>query len=171
MQNEIEPCSLKTPNDWINKCRRHRVKRLKSWSLTWLPGYELDGIQRYATFAVRKYRGWWQLELDYFELDWRFPLDWSFEHALESVGPDPCQDTWEKHEDSLPRHARLSWGGWRWWGGTGLSKPLVDELQEIVVTRYADAREIFATYIEDEWRCLVPPETTCPHHQKETVLQ
>ena len=142
--------------DWLKESRRKQLKWFRGWDVTWLPGYDDDGVTYCATFAIQKRRRWYRVRLDYGELDNRRFYE-SFGDALKRAGPMP-DHLWEKHRDSFPRHAMMNWGGWQWWFGKGLSEAFVEDLKPIVIDHYANARELFKTYVAGEFGYMVHPD-------------
>ena len=135
------------------------AKHWRSWEMTRLPGFVYREEPVSAFCAIKPVGKYWRFVLDYDELDCCFPLDGTFDHILETCGPHEISALWKRHEASLSWQASLMHGGWRWWSGEGLSRPMVEELRAVTVSRYTKASEIIATYAPDpEWpNGLMPP--------------
>jgi len=59
------------------------------------------------------------------------------------VAPDPRDELWDKHNVGLAKNASLTSGCWRWWFGNGLPKGLIDDLREMLVSRFPAARVLY----------------------------
>ena len=128
--------------------RQHRAsiaKHYRQWQITRLPGFSVHGESLTAFCASRPYHRYWQFKLEYDELDY-FPMKESnrFITILENIGPYQIGEIFNRHRDEIASSAILSHGGWRWWGGHGLSLSLVDELRNVLVERYTKASQIMA---------------------------
>jgi hypothetical protein len=133
MKNTSSTLSFDFPRYW----------KRRGWEVFAIDGPDCGGRTLHAWFLQRQQRyGWWQFRVEYGEID-SVPVRDQFNVLLKKTGDsDFWRQTWLKHVDSLPRHARLSGNNWRWCSGSGLSKALVDELREGVISCYAKARKI-----------------------------
>ena len=137
----------------------------RGWEFTRLPGFNWLGEPDKplsAFCAAKRIRKYWAFRLEYDELDTCVPLDGVFAHILDTCGPPEAaltDELWNRHEESLSRRAVFTPSDWKWWGGSGLSRAMVEELRALLIDRYAKAQAIIATYVPDpQWLgSLMPP--------------
>jgi hypothetical protein len=77
-----------------------------------------SGPEQISFEIPRPLGGFALTDTEYDEWD-LFPLGHTerFNQVLESLGPYPVDEIWNRHKGSLSPQATLVHGGWKWWSG------------------------------------------------------
>lgn len=96
----------------------------------------MTGERPEGWFAYWKLKKYYAFKLDVDPIDecWELGGFWSL-----LPYDDSSSEIWTKHKHAFPRHATFTHGGWKWWGGYGVTLEFVLDLLGLVKGRYAAA--------------------------------
>jgi hypothetical protein len=138
-----------------------------------LPGFVFGGRLLCAFFRFRKMRKYFCFELSSIGLGIP-PHRNIFEQALEQAGAgNGCEllnELWDAHRANFSPQAVFNPGsGWDYWFGDGVSESFVLALRDLVVARYAAARELYKSWEVPEDDSLLwgwkPPLPQIEHYE------